>query len=261
MLDWTAAPPTWKPRPFDAPRLLCEAVPRDCLTARDREEMCRLLAAYFQNTSPAQFERDLAEKDTAILLRRPADGRIAGFSTLMALHVSVDGRPVVGFFSGDTIIARDCWGSSSLGRLWLNVVFQERERIRRDQSGELCYWFLISSGYKTWRYLPVFFARYLPHPEQPAPAFDRLVLQTLATTKFGDQYDPQSGVVRFRSANPLRPGVADITERRRCDPMVDFFVRMNPGHARGDELACLAAVSRSNLTPAGLRWLDAGARV
>ena len=67
------------------------------------------------------------------------------------------------------------------------------------------------------------------------------------------------GIVRFRRANPLRPGVAEVTERRLRDPLVEFFIRMNPGHAQGDELACLVPISRSNLTPAGLRMLKAGA--
>jgi hypothetical protein len=40
--------------------------------------------------------------------------------------------------------------------------------------------------------------------------------------------------------------------------MVEFFVRMNPGHAEGDELACIAPISRSNLTRAGIRLLSAG---
>jgi len=260
MLNWTAARPALKSPPCEVPGLAAAAVPRERLTPTDREQMYDLLAEYFQNTSPAQFESDLAEKDTAILLRNPDHGRIVGFSTLMRLPVTIAGRSVIGFFSGDTIIARECWGSSLLGRLWLSSVFSERDRISRQCPETLFYWFLISSGYKTWRYLPVFFLYYLPHPKLRASAFDHLVLRTLATTKFGEQYDHDSGVVRFRRASPLRPGVADVTEHRRRDPMVDFFVRMNPGHTEGDELAGLAPLSRSNLTAAGLRWFDAGAQ-
>jgi hypothetical protein len=258
MLNLTAARPAWKSLRFERPGLVPDVVRRERLTARDHEQMYQLLAAYFQNTTRAQFEFDLAEKEMAILLRDPADQRIVGFSTLMTLPVTISGSCVIGFFSGDTIIARECWGSSLLGRLWLNTVFQERERIRQDYPDALFYWFLISSGYKTWRYLPVFFLQYSPHPQLRPSPLDRLVLRTLAAKKFGDQYDPDSGIVHFQRANPLRPGIADVTEQRRRDPMVEYFVRMNPGHADGDELACLTSVSRSNLTRAGLRLLDAG---
>jgi len=39
------------------------------------------------------------------------------------------------------------------------------------------------------------------------------------------------------------------------DPHVAFFVRRNPGHARGDELACLCELNESNLTRAGRRMV------
>ena len=258
MLNSTAVQPTWKSPPSEAPRLSAEVLPRGSLTRSDRGEMYELLEAYFEGTSFLRFEQDLTEKDLVILLREPEDARVVGFSTLMKLPITVGTRPVVGFFSGDTIIARECWGSSLLGRQWLRTVFSEADCIQRQSPDTLFYWFLICSGYKTWRYLPIFFRAYSPHPEWNAPAFDRQVLQTLAADKFGDQYHPAAGVVRFHRANPLRRGVAEVTEQRLRDPMVEFFIRMNPGHGQGDELACLASISRSNLTPAGLRLLEAG---
>ncbi len=242
-------------------RMSANVVPRALLTHSDKRQMCRLLETYFENTSFRRFEQDLAEKDLVILLRNAEDERVVGFSTLMQLAVTIEGRQVIGFFSGDTIIAREHWGSSLLGRLWLRTVLSEGDRIQRQSPGTLVYWFLICSGYKTWRYLPIFFRDYLPHPDASTPSFDREVLRTLATRKFGDEYDAGSGVIRFRHANPLRPGVAGVTGQRLRDPMVEFFIRMNPGHAEGDELACLAPVSRLNLTRAGLRLLDAGAEV
>ena len=85
-------------------------------------------------------------------------------------------------------------------------------------------------------------------------------MQTLAVKKFGDDYHADAGIVRLPRANPLRPGVAEVTERRLRDPGIEFFVRMNPGHEQGDELACLVPISHSNLTPAGLRMLKAGSQ-
>jgi len=218
--------------------------------------MYELLERYFENTSYAQFSRDLAEKDTVILLRDESTARVAGFSTLMKVPALVDGRQVVGFFSGDTIIAREHWGSSLLGRLWLETVFGETDRIQRHSPETACYWLLISSGYKTWRYLPIFFHAYAPHPQVVPSPFDRQVLRALARAKFGDEYHPDLGIVRFRAANPLRAGVAEITAQRLRDPLIEFFARQNPGHAQGDELVCVASICRSNLTRAGHRLLE-----
>jgi hypothetical protein len=50
-----------------------------------------------------------------------------------------------------------------------------------------------------------------------------------------------------------------VTDKKLRDPLVEFFIKMNPGHSQGDELACLVPISPSNLTRAGLRMLTAGA--
>jgi hypothetical protein len=258
MPNLIGARPTWKSPPSEPPRLSADVIPRERVTPSDREDMYRLLETYFQNTSVEQFAHDLAEKDTVILLRDPNSARVVGFSTLMKIEITIENRRVAAFFSGDTIIAREHWGSSLLARLWVTTVFREADRIRQHSPDTLFYWFLISAGYKTWRYLPTFFVAYVPHPDVRPSPFDHQVVQTLAAQKFGDDYQADAGVVRFRRANPLRPGVAEITERRLRDPFVQFFIRMNPGHRQGDELACLVPISRSNLTPAGLRMLNAG---
>ena len=183
MPDLITALPTWKSPRSESPRLAAEVVPRERVAASDRAEMYQLLETYFQNTSVQQFADDLAEKDTVILLRDPDDTRVVGFSTLMKIGITIENRNVVGFFSGDTIIAREHWGSSLLARLWVTTVFREAESIRQHAPDTLFYWFLISSGYKTWRYLPTFFVAYAPHPDvQPSP-FDRHVMDALARKK------------------------------------------------------------------------------
>ena len=94
-----------------------EVVPVAALGAREREQMFLLLTDYFEGVTRERFESDLAEKDSAVLLRDEA-GTIKGFTTIMRLRAVVDHEPVVAFFSGDTIVARDCWGESELPRLW-----------------------------------------------------------------------------------------------------------------------------------------------
>lgn len=225
------------------------------LTLAERNRMYELLETYFQGTTKEQFERDIAEKDVAILLRDLRDGQIQGFSTVLRMTAEVDGKDIVAFFSGDTIVAQEFWGETILSRLWSQTIFAETDCIRTHNPKARVYWFLICSGYKTWRFLPVFFKTYYPNPQAATPPEIQRTLDELGFRKFGTEYIPHEGVVRFRAAAPLREGVADVTEERLRDPLIAFFHRMNPGHVRGDELACLTEISRSNLTRAGERMV------
>jgi hypothetical protein len=239
----------------DLRRLAGEAVPSGRLTSEERDEMYALLQMYFAGTERVRFEADLAEKETVILLRDCHSGRIQGFSTLMRMTAAHDGEQIAAFFSGDTIIDRSYWGETILSRIWAQVVFGEVDAIARERPATRAYWFLICSGYKTWRFLPLFFRRFYPNADEPTPPGCQRLLDTLGTRKFGDQYIAGSGIVRFHAAMPLRRGVADLTDERLRNPQVAFFARVNPGHAAGDELACLAELSRSNLTRAALRMM------
>jgi len=228
------------------------------LTLAERNEMYGLLADYFVNVTRPHFETDLVEKEWVILLADTATGQIQGFSTLMRLQVTVDNQSVVAFFSGDTIIHRDYWGEVELPRLWGRHVFNLAETIGNKAR---VYWFLISSGYKTYRFLPVFFREFYPTYLRPTPPNIKRIMDALALAKFPSEYDSERGIIRFAKAAPLRSGVAEITERRLKDPHVAFFVVANPGHAEGDQLPCLVELTRTNLTVAGRRMLGEAGRV
>ena len=223
--------------PSTSPR--SDVVPRHELTRRDRDAMFALYTTYFATSDRIAFERDLAEKEWVILLRDD-DGAVDGFSTLMRMHVADS----TVFFSGDTIVARHRWGTFDLPRMWARHVFAAAD----DDT----YWFLISSGYRTYRCLPVFFRDFVPRPGGNAAM--KPLLDEIATAKFGDAYDPRTGVIRLATPAPLREGVSD-PELRMNNPHVRFFVEANPGHADGDELACLVRVDVANLTAAGLRMI------
>ncbi len=223
--------------------------PVAALTGAERARMHALLGRYFEGVTRAGFEADLAEKDVAVLLRDAA-GTVQGFSTLLRMEAEVDGRPLVAFFSGDTIVDASHRTAPALAQTWSRHVFR-----RAAAEAVPTYWFLISSGYKTYRFLPTFFRRFWPNPAAPTPPHEQALLDTLARRKFPGEYDPGHGVVRLRRATPLRPGVAEPTARHLRDPHVAFFVRTNPGSARGDELACLTRIHPDNLTPAGRRMV------
>jgi len=243
------------PRSDHERHLAGSVVPVGLVSLSDRREMYTLLRTYFSGTTRGRFEADLREKDQVILLRDAANGRVQGFSTFTRNEMDIDGTNVVAFFSGDTIVDRTFWGETVLSRLWGRTIVTEAERIQTDRPATAVYWFLICSGYKTWRFLPVFFREFHPNPEVSTTPRVRRLIDALGAARFGAEYLPDTGVVRFRHATPLRRGIADITDERLRDPRIAFFAKMNPGHAEGDELACLAPLSRANLTRAGLRMI------
>ena len=66
-----------------------------------------------------------------------------------------------------------------------------------------------------------------------------------------------TGIVRFEQPQRLRGTLSGISPTRLEDRHVAFFAGANPGHADGDELACLAEISDANLTPAAWRMVRA----
>lgn len=231
-------------------RLAGRVVRVDEIAPPERERMYELLRRYFANTSRERFAADLAEKDWAILLTDES-GQLQGFSTLMRVEGVAAGEPYVAFFSGDTIVHRDFQREMVLPRLWGRHVFALAEQVRDRR----VWWFLISSGYTTYRFLPVFFRTFYPAFDRPFSNQAQALLDAVAWRKFPREYDPAAGVIRLLQPSPVRPGVAELTPERLRDPHVAYFAAVNPGWYKGEELACLAEISRANLTPAGARML------
>lgn len=233
-------------------------IPRGDVDAAREAAMYCLLDRHFLGVDREQFRADLAEKSWVVLLE---DGRerLVGFSTLLLYEDDGNGRPgepdtIV--YSGDTIVDPDAWGSPTLARGWIRAVRELHERRGRRR----LWWLLITSGFRTYRFLPVFCRRYHPQHGASSSAGLRARRDRLARARFGERYDASTGIVRLARPQRLRPALRELPEGRMDDPHVALFARLNPGHAEGDELACLAELGDANLTAAGLRMLYGAAR-
>ncbi len=225
-------------------------VAREELTPAQTEEMLQLLALYFDGVTQAQFTRDLVEKNWIVLIRR--ETRLVGFSTLLVYESSFDGEPVSVVCSGDTIVAPEAWGTTALARGWITAVNQLRKRFPRGKY----YWLLLTSGFRTYRFLPVFWREFFPRYGIPTPPGIKRLQEQLAMERFAEQYNVSSGIVRFRHPQQLNGELKKISAERIADPHVAFFVAHNPGHGQGDELVCLTELCLENLTAAGRRMIN-----
>jgi hypothetical protein len=231
------------------PKLTSTAILRTDLSASDTGDMFCIFSEHFEGTTPDIFERDLDGKNWVILLKDGESGQLEGFSTLALYETSFENKPLSVVYSGDTIIRSAYWGTPELPRSWIRTVMEKSTGMAQP-----LYWLLISSGYKTYRFLPVFYKEFFPRFDQPTPPEMQALMNHLARQRFGDDYHEEAGIARFTTgATPLRTGVADVTEDRLKDPHISFFISHNPGYLQGDELVCITRVHPDNFTAAGRR--------
>lgn len=225
-------------------------VPTAQLDDSQRADMLQLMQRHYANVSPEVFASDLAEKEWIVQLLDPTTGELCGFSTQSVWEVACGERQIRALFSGDTIIDPQYWGDQTLQHLTGQLALSLIDRY----PGSELYWFLISQGYKTYRFLPVFFREFFPRFDCPTPVEIVAVIDALSRHKYPAAYDAAAGVIRTADDQyRLREGVAEITDARLRDPHVRYFVERNPRHAQGDELCCVARLSYENLTPAAVR--------
>jgi len=222
-------------------------VPREQLSPGVLEKMYDLLNVFFEGVSREQFHRDIAEKNWVLLLERAE--RVVGFSTILVYETRLENQPCSVVYSGDTIVAPEAWNSSALPRAWIESV----ARLRTYYPHGPYLWLLIASGFRTYRFLPLFWREFFPRFDRETPPHWKRAMDQLAGERFGSRYDPAVGRMRFESPQRLRDAHAGIPPGRLSDPHIAFFAARNPGHGAGDELVCLTELSPRNLTAAGRR--------
>jgi hypothetical protein len=210
--------------------------------------MYGLLAGSFAGVTRERFAADLAEKTWALLLEDETG--LQGFSTLLLYESSLGGEGVCTVvYSGDTIVDPAAWRSAVLPRCWIGAV----RRLREEHSRGRLWWLLLTSGFRTYRFLPVFWRDFWPRWDAPTPPEAQARLDILAREKLGGLYLRDQGIVRFPQPQRLRDKLDRVPEGRLADPHVAFFLAKNPGWREGDELACLTEIAEDNLTAAGRR--------
>lgn len=85
-------------------------------------------------------------------------------------------------------------------------------------------------------------------------------MNSLAVSRFGDAYDPSTGLIRFPDDRGfLKQPWAEIPSTALKRPEVDYFLERNPDYVKGVELVCLCEVDRRNMKPLTRRIFDKAA--
>jgi hypothetical protein len=226
--------------------LIGKTVARDALPNPQREQMYGLLSTFFNGVDRQTFLDDLRDK-THVILLEDEGGALRGFSTLLVYKTAVPDVDAMIVYSGDTIVDRAWWGSPSLAVSWLAAA----RALTAGSGTRDVYWLLLTSGFRTYRFLPVFWREF--YPRFDALDEGKALTDALARERFAERYDEANGVVRFGRPQVLVPELLDVPQGRTHDPHVAFFLSRNPGHVNGDELVCLTNIADTNLTAAGRR--------
>jgi hypothetical protein len=211
------------------------------------EDTIRTMAALylknFDGSSESIFRSDLAEKNEVILLN--CKEQLVGFTTLKIFEVTWHSRPVRIVYSGDTIVSPLHWGQQELAFAWISRIGE----IKHSAPALPLFWFLLVKGHRTFKYLSVFGKSFFPHWSVDREDLKSLADQ-LASAKFGSDYDPETGVVRFpTSRGHLKAAIADATPEEMTKAATQYFFQKNPGYRMGHELVCICELELFNMKP------------
>lgn len=210
---------------------------------------------YFENVTRPTFKEHILKKDNVIILT-DMDDKVQGFSTIKLLNETIEGKKVIGIFSGDTIIEKEYWGQQELVRTMAFFAGTVSSTLTKD---ETLFWLLISKGYKTYRYLPVFFHHFYPCFSASFPSFEQKGWEAFYKKLYPQEFNSTSGLIHFKDKiGNLKPGVGEITPERLSDPHVAFFAKKNPDHMKGVELACIAEFNSNNTKSITKDFFDQG---
>ena len=218
--------------------------------------MHELFCQQFDGVSFDVFQRDLEQKNWVLLLQEESS-ELCGFSSMDIYDIEVDGKVKSVVYSGDTVVSSETWSDSALSYYWMGAI----DYLRRLYRKERLYWFLLVSGYRTYRFLPVYSATFYPRHDKPTPRDVQTIMDTVASARFGSNYNPETGVVRLDAPAILKEGYRGIPENRLSDPHIAYFAQRNPGHDQGDELMCFAILAEDELTRLGRRMWTKGRKL
>jgi hypothetical protein len=225
------------------------------LTPDTVDAMWRLYDDHYDHVHRATFERDLAEKQWVFLGRDRGSREVVGFSTALFYRQRYEGRSVGIYFSGDTIIHPRYWGQRALH----NAVFSGLLGWKLRHPRTPLYWYLICSGYRTYLTLVRNFPNHWPHHARPTPTWEAGLIDAVGCGRYGEAWKADRGVVAFPGPQPVvRQVTAPFTAEVLALPEVQFFLRANPGHLEGDELAMLARLDLDTVAAVVRRALRHG---
>ncbi|MCB1180215.1 MAG: hypothetical protein KDK36_21735, partial [Leptospiraceae bacterium] len=123
-------------------------------------QLFQIMDEYYLNTDKNEFFKDLQQKDT-ILILYDINNIPVGFTTWVTKQFSFSGIQGKYVYSGDTVIKKEASGSLLLPIAWGKSMLSILDSLGEN---EKLYWLLTTKGFRTYRYLSVFYKEFYPSP-------------------------------------------------------------------------------------------------
>ncbi|PJZ43833.1 hypothetical protein [Leptospira brenneri] len=226
----------------------CRIVSPKELSDLQIRQMFLLMEKNYIGVETDTFYNDLYTKTKIFLFSK--DKTIHGFTSLKLDSIEWKKKKIQVSYSGDTVLAKEFRGSLSIPIHWGRYML----RISQDQTP--LYWLLTSKGFRTYRYLSVFFKDFIPNPNTNNTELKEL-REYIAIQTFGSDYHSDKGILRrSRNLQTIRDVASDKNYIAKTkDSYIKFFGEHNPNYHQGDEMVCLAKFDKSNIIPFIYRYL------
>ena len=182
----------------------------DEITYQNKLRMFNIMERVYYGTTFEKFTKDLANKNN-ILMLYDNNNLIQGFTTIQIYDEKFEGKPVKILYSGDTVINKEARGDIELMRAWWRFSFDIQQKYKTCD----VYWFLISKGWRTYKFFPLFLKEFYPSINKTTPKNIQNFMDKISQDKFGNLY--RNGIIYPKNPDYLKSGLNDIPEHKKND--------------------------------------------
>ena len=212
------------------------------------------LTSEFYDVERDYAQAELSKRQSIAMFRK--NGVLLGMAAIDIYPVKFRGRNLTVISTAHVLIREHWRGRNLIQKLGIRMYLHAllRHPLRP------IYWFFDTFSYKSYLLLPRNFHTYWPRHDRPTPEANAALMNQLSTQTYGPAWRPARGLAVRSGQKRLRASAAPLVLRADAGPELQFFARVNPGHAEGDMLICLCPLTPSNWLSVARKALQRRAR-
>lgn len=228
--------------------VMIDVVPTTAIAPPTWDEIWRLTQAFY-DTERGYAEETLKEHGQTVLIRSRGDHELVGMASMDVYPAVFRGRRLAVIFTSHVLLHEQHRGHNVIQRIGFRTFLGTRLRYPFRP----IYWFFDTFSYKSYLLLPRNFRDFWPRFDRETPEWEHALMDHLAAQTYGSAWRPAQGIVARSGKKRLRPETAPLEQKLRSTPDLEFYARVNPGHAEGDMLVCLCPLTAANWFSVGIR--------